>query len=168
MLENGPPVGFPVQIRVTGPEIGTVRQLAEQVATIMRRDPDTTGVQFDWDEPSERSVHFEIDQLKARQLNISSQDIQNFLHMSLSGYTITQLRERDKLIGVDLRAPPAERVDPSQIGQLAMPTATGLPYRWLRSATSPMAWSTAWSGNAIDSPPSRCNPMCSTVRRPSA
>ncbi len=95
-----------MQFRVTGPEIDIVRGLAAQVAAIMRRDRDTTNVQFDWDEPAERSVHFEVDQTKARQLNVSSQDIQNFLDMSLSGYTITRFRERDKLIGVDLRAPP--------------------------------------------------------------
>jgi multidrug efflux pump len=125
-LENGPPVGFPVQFRVTGPEIATVRRIADQVAAVMRHDADTTNVQFDWDEPAERSVHFEVDQTKARQLNLSSQDIQNFLDMSLSGYTITKFRERDKLIGVDLRAPSHERVDPSQVEHLAIPTAAGV------------------------------------------
>ncbi len=125
-LENGPPVGFPVQFRVTGPEIGTVRQISEQVAGIMRRDVDTTNVQFDWDEPAERSVRFEVDQTKARQLNISSQDIDNYLQMSLTGYTMTRFRERDKLIAVDLRAPPADRIDPSQIERLAIPSPSGV------------------------------------------
>lgn len=124
-LENGPPIGFPVQFRVTGPEIGTVRQLAEQVAQVMRANPDTTNVQFDWDEPAERSVHFEVDQTRARQLNVSSQDIANYLQMSLTGYTITQLRERDKLISVDLRAPERDRVDPAQIEHLALPSQSG-------------------------------------------
>jgi multidrug efflux pump len=64
-LENGPPVGFPVQFRVTGPEIETVRHLSDQVAATMRADSRTTNVQFDWDEPAERSVRFEIDQNKA-------------------------------------------------------------------------------------------------------
>jgi multidrug efflux pump len=124
-LENGPPVGFPVQFRVSGPEIGTVRQISEQVAAAMRADRDATNVQFDWDEPGERSVHFEVDQLKARELSISSQDIDNYLQMSLTGYTITQFRERDKLISVDLRAPQADRVDPSQIERLAIPSSSG-------------------------------------------
>jgi multidrug efflux pump subunit AcrB len=124
-LENGPPIGFPVQFRVTGPEIGVVRQLAEQVAQVMRANPDTTNVQFDWDEPAERSVHFEVDQTRARQLNVSSQDIANYLQMSLTGYTITQFRERDKLIAVDLRAPERDRVDPSQIEHLALPSQNG-------------------------------------------
>ncbi|GGP21013.1 efflux RND transporter permease subunit [Silvimonas iriomotensis] len=124
-LENGPPIGYPVQFRVTGPEIGTVRQYAEKVAQIMRANPDTTNVQFDWDEPGERSVHFEVDQTKARALNVSSQDIANYLQMSLSGYTVTQFRERDKLIAVDLRAPERDRIDPSRIERLAMPTQDG-------------------------------------------
>ena len=124
-LENGPPIGFPVQFRVSGPEIGTVKHWAEEVAKVMRANPDTTNVQFDWDEPAERSVHFEVDQTRARQLNVSSQDIANFLQMSLTGYTITQFRERDKLIGVDLRAPEHDRVDPSQIERLALPSQNG-------------------------------------------
>ena len=124
-LENGPPIGFPVQFRVSGPEIGTVKHWSEEVAKVMRANPDTTNVQFDWDEPAERSVHFEVDQTRARQLNVSSQDIASFLQMSLTGYTITQFRERDKLIGVDLRAPEHDRVDPSQIERLALPSQNG-------------------------------------------
>jgi multidrug efflux pump subunit AcrB len=124
-LENGPPIGFPVQFRVTGPEIGTVRQISEEVAKVIRSHPDTTNVQFDWDEPAERSVHFEVDQTRARQLNVSSQDIADYLQMSLTGYTVTQFRERDKLIGVDLRAPEQDRVDPSQIERLALPSQNG-------------------------------------------
>jgi multidrug efflux pump len=145
-LENGPPVGFPVQFRVSGPEIGTVRELSEKVAGIMRRNPDTANVQFDWDEPAERSVHFEVDQAKARQLNVSSLDIENFLQMSLSGYTITQFRERDKLIGVDLRAPLADRVDPSQIERLAMPSANGaaVPLAALGRFTYGLEYGVVW------------------------
>jgi multidrug efflux pump subunit AcrB len=124
-LENGPPVGFPVQFRISGPEIGSVRQIAEKVAGVIRANPDAINVQFDWDEPGERVVHFEVDQASARQLNVSSQDIDNYLQMSLSGFTITQFRERDKLIAVDLRAPQADRVDPSQIERLAIPSSSG-------------------------------------------
>jgi multidrug efflux pump len=124
-LESGPPVGFPVQFRVNGDDIATVRGIAEQVATIMRAERGTRHVQLDWDEPAERSVRFEIDQVKARQLGISSQDIAQFLDMSLSGYTTSKFRERDKLIPLDLRAPDSERVDPDQIERLAIPTPSG-------------------------------------------
>ncbi|MDR5825247.1 efflux RND transporter permease subunit [Caballeronia sp. LZ043] len=124
-LENGPPVGYPVQFRVSGDDIGTVRHIAEQVAADMRADTRTTNVQFDWDEPSERSVRFEVDQQKARAAGVTSQDTASFLAMTQSGTTVTQYRERDKLIGVDLRAPRAERVDPARLATLAMPTPNG-------------------------------------------
>ncbi|QCP49524.1 efflux RND transporter permease subunit [Trinickia violacea] len=124
-LENGPPVGYPVQFRVSGDDIATVRSIAEKVAATMRADHRTTGVQFDWDEPAERSVRFEIDQKKAREVGVTSEDVSSFLAMTLSGYTVTQYRERDKLISVDLRAPKTERVDPSHLMNLAMPTPNG-------------------------------------------
>jgi multidrug efflux pump len=167
-LENGPPIGFPVQFRVSGPEIGTVREVSDEVAKVMRANRDTTNVQFDWDEPAERSVHFEVDQVKARQLNISSQDIENYLQMSLTGFTITQFRERDKLIGVDLRAPERDRIDPSQIERLAIPSQKRHGRAvWRRSGASPTGSNTAWCGSAIGSRPSPCSPTSSTARRAS-
>ncbi|GLQ88065.1 efflux RND transporter permease subunit [Dyella flagellata] len=124
-LENGPPVGFPVQFRVEGDDIAIVRGIADQVAGVMRANPDTSNVQFDWDEPAERSVRFEVDQFKARQLGLTSKDIADFLAMNLSGTTVTQLRERDKLIAVDLRSEQGDRIHPDQIERLAIPTASG-------------------------------------------
>jgi len=124
-LENGPPVGYQVQFRVSGDKIPDVRAVAEKVAAEVRADKRSANVQFDWDEPSERSVRFEVDQQKARELGISSSDISDFLAMTLSGYTVTQYRERDKLINVSLRAPREERVDPARLATLAMPTANG-------------------------------------------
>ncbi|NIF86710.1 efflux RND transporter permease subunit [Burkholderia sp. Cy-637] len=124
-LENGPPVGYPVQFRVSGDSIATVRSIAEKVAAQVRQDSRSVNVQFDWDEPAERSVRFELDQKKARELNVTSQDVSNFLAMTLQGTTVTQYRERDKLIAVDLRAPKADRVDPSRLATLAMPTPSG-------------------------------------------
>ncbi|MCM2547948.1 efflux RND transporter permease subunit [Burkholderia glumae] len=124
-LENGPPVGYPVQFRVSGDSIATVRSIADRVAAAVRQDRRSLNVQFDWDEPAERSVRFELDQQKARDLNVTSQDVSSFLAMTLTGTTVTQYRERDKLIAVDLRAPKAERVDPSKLAALAMPTPNG-------------------------------------------
>jgi multidrug efflux pump subunit AcrB len=150
-LENGPPIGFPVQFRVTGPEIGTVRQISEQVAHVMRTNPDTTNVQFDWDEPAERSIHFEVDQTRARQLNVSSQEISDFLQMSLTGYTVTQFRERDKLISVDLRAPRQDRVDPAQIERLALPSSTGtaVPLAALGRFTYGLEYGVIWERDRL-------------------
>ena len=80
------------------------------------------------------------------QLNISSLDIENFLQMSLTGYTITQFRERDKLIGVDLRAPQRDRVDPSQIERLAMPSPNGtaVPLAALGHFTYGLEYGVVW------------------------
>jgi len=124
-LESGPPVGYPVQFRVSGPEVGTVRDLAEQVARVFRQNPDSRNVQLDWTEPAQRSVRFVVDQNQARALGVSSRSIADFLQMSLSGFTLSQLRERDQLISIDLRAPQSERIDPARVERLALPTQSG-------------------------------------------
>ncbi|MDR3097560.1 MAG: efflux RND transporter permease subunit [Paraburkholderia sp.] len=145
-LENGPPVGYPVQFRVSGDDIATVRGIAERVAAAMRADKRTENVNFDWDEPAERSLHFEIDQQKARALNITSQDVANFLQMTYSGYTVTQYRERDKLIGVDLRSPPSERVAPARMLSLAMPTPNGpVPLGSIGHLVNTLEYGVIWS-----------------------
>ncbi|KWF59399.1 efflux RND transporter permease subunit [Burkholderia pseudomultivorans] len=144
-LENGPPVGYPVQFRVSGDDIATVRSIAEKVAATMRGDARAVNVQFDWDEPAERSVRFELDQKKARELNVTSQDVSSFLAMTLSGTTVTQYRERDKLIAVDLRAPQADRVDPAKLAGLALPTPNGaVPLGSLGRFTPTLEYGVVW------------------------
>ena len=144
-LENGPPVGYPVQFRVSGDDIATVRAIAARVAAAMRADARTDNVNFDWDEPAERSLRFEIDQQRARALGVSSQDVANFLQMTLSGYTVTQFRERDKLIAVDLRAPRRERVDPAGVLTLAMPTPHGpVPLASLGHMVNSLEYGVIW------------------------
>jgi multidrug efflux pump len=124
-LENGPPVGFPVQFRVSGDDIAKVRGIAAQVATVVRADPDTTDVQYDWDGPASKTVRLQVNQEKARLLGVSSNELAQFIDMSLSGYTATYYREGDKLIAVDLRAPPAERANLDNLSGLMIPTAAG-------------------------------------------
>ena len=146
-LENGPPVGFPVQFRVSGPGDRDGARAGREVSPeSCAANPDTANVQFDWDEPAERSVHFEVDQTKARQLDITSQEIANFLDMSLSGYRVSQFRERDKLIGVDLRAPRNDRVDPAQIERLALPSNSGtaIPLAALGRFTYGLEYGVVW------------------------
>jgi multidrug efflux pump len=124
-LENGPPVGFPVQFRVSGDNIATVREIAAQVADVVRADPSTTDVQYDWDGPASKTVRLQVDQEKARLLGVSSSELAQFIDMSLSGDTATYYREGDKLIAVDLRAPPAERANLDNLSGLMIPTAAG-------------------------------------------
>src|SRR5690606_39315964 len=82
-LENGPPVGYPVQFRVSGEHVERVRALAEQVATRVRANPHLGNVHLDWSEPS-KVVRLRIDQDRARALGISSQRVAQFLSGSLS------------------------------------------------------------------------------------
>jgi multidrug efflux pump len=144
-LENGPPVGFPVQFRISGEQIPKVREIAEKVAAEVRQESRTQNVQFDWDEPAQRSASFEIDQQRAAEMGLTSEQIANFLAMNLSGYTITQYRERDKLISVDLRAPKSERVDPSRLDTLAIPTAAGpVPLSALGQMRNQLEYGVIW------------------------
>jgi multidrug efflux pump len=123
-LENGPPVGFPVQFRVSGPDIATVRKYAKEVAEVMRGNPNLRNVQFDWDEMS-KVVKIDIDQNKARILGVSSQEISNFLNTTLDGLGATAFRERDKLVEVLLRAPSEERASLARLGDLELHTRAG-------------------------------------------
>ncbi len=98
-LENGPPVGYPVQFRVMGDDLTKLREVAAVVATTMRADQNLTNVNFDWTEKI-KSVRVEVDQDKARQLGISSQEIAQIMQATLNGIALTQYRENDQLIDV--------------------------------------------------------------------
>ena len=123
-LENGPPVGFPVQFRVSGEDIAKVRAAARDVMAVMRANPDLTNVQFDWDEPT-KAVRLVIDQNKARVLGFTSQDLAAFLNNSVSGLTVTYYRERDKQIEVVVRGAASERAQLSFLKDLAIPSRNG-------------------------------------------
>jgi multidrug efflux pump len=123
-LENGPPVGYPVQFRISGADIPTVRALARKAADIVRTNPHVHNVNLDWEEPS-KVVRLAIDQERARVLGVSSQDLANFLQSSLSGVPVTYYRERDQLIEVSLRGPADERARLSLLESLAVPTPSG-------------------------------------------
>jgi multidrug efflux pump len=123
-LENGPPVGFPVQLRVSGEDIPTVRAEAAKVADVLRTNPNVSNVQFDWDEKS-KVVRLELDQDKARLLGISSQELSTFVNASLNGAQATFFRERDKLVEVLIRGPDSERARLSWLENLSVPTRAG-------------------------------------------
>ena len=123
-LENGPPVGYPVQFRVSGEDIPTVRKFAHQVADVVRQNPHARNVNLDWDEPS-KVIRLNIDQDRARVLGVSSQDLSNFLQSSVTGVPISTYREHDELIQVVLRGPDEERAQLSLLSSLAVPTASG-------------------------------------------
>ncbi len=123
-LENGPPVGYPVQFRVSGEDLAKVRSLAEQVAAAMRADSALSNINFDWNERS-KIVRLEIDQDRARVLNVSTQDLAAFLQTSVNGASVTFLRDRDRLVEVLFRGTHAERARLSQLQNLSVPTRSG-------------------------------------------
>ena len=124
LLENGPPVGYPLQFRVSGEDLGLVRQWAQKVAATVGDNPNTTNVHLDWGEPS-KVIKLDIDQDRARQLGVSSRDLANFLNSSISGTAIDQYREKRELIEIRLRGDQAERVDVGSLSSLAVPTTNG-------------------------------------------
>ena len=124
LLENGPPVGYPVQYRVSGEDIDQVRAWAQQVAKVISEDPNATNVNLNWGEPS-KIIRLNIDQDRARQLGISSQDLSQFLNSSINGFPIDTYREKRELIEIRLRGPAAERADVASLSSLAVPTRNG-------------------------------------------
>ncbi|MDH5824725.1 efflux RND transporter permease subunit [Luteimonas sp. RD2P54] len=123
-LETGPPVGYPVQLRVSGEHVERVRAIARQVAERVRADPATTNVNLDWDEPS-KVVRLHIDQARARALGVSSQHLAQFLSGSLSGLRVSVYREGDELVEMLMRGTGDERARLDMLGSLAVPTEAG-------------------------------------------
>jgi len=123
-LENGPPVGFPIQFRVSGEHVDEVRRLAREVAARVRANPHVTNVNLDWDEPS-KVVRLQIDQERARVLGVSSAQVAAFLRGSLSGTTVSSYREGNEQIEILLRGPAEERERLSLLGSLAVPAGDG-------------------------------------------
>ncbi|GAB1406227.1 hypothetical protein MASR1M8_01460 [Thermomonas brevis] len=123
-LENGPPVGYPVQFRVSGEHVERVQAIARQVADKVRANPHVANVNLDWSEPS-KAIRLRIDQDRARALGISSAEVSHFLSSSLSGLSVSTYREDNELVEILLRGPEEERRRPDMLGSLAVPTPGG-------------------------------------------
>jgi multidrug efflux pump subunit AcrB len=108
MLETGPPIGIPVQLRLYGDDIQTLRDLSAQVKARMRAIPGTIDVHDDWGDPIFQMA-LRIDNDRAALSGLTNQDIATTVGTGLSGLSISQLRERDRLIGISLRLRPSER-----------------------------------------------------------
>ena len=123
-LENGPPVGYPVQFRVSGEHIDVARTLAREVAAIVAKNPHVANVNLDWEEPS-KIVRLKLDQDRARALGVSSRALAAFLQSSVSGMTVSTYREDNELIQILLRGAAEERTHLELLRSLAVPTASG-------------------------------------------
>ena len=124
LLPNGPPVPYPVQFRVVGEELQEVRRWADEAKAVLRANPRMRGVNDNWNE-SVKVLKLEVDQDKARALGVTSQAIAQASRTNLSGTTIGQYRESDRLIDIVLRQPEDERRVLTDIGNGYVPTASG-------------------------------------------
>ena len=124
LLPNGPPVPYPVMFRVMGPDAREVRVWADEARTILAADPAMRGVNDNWNE-SIKSLKLEIDQDKARAIGVTSQSVAQSSRTILSGTTIGQYREGDKLVDIVLRQPAEERNAITDLGSANLPTASG-------------------------------------------
>jgi multidrug efflux pump subunit AcrB len=123
-FEFGPPVGFPVQFRVLGPDIARVREIAYQVRDTVRQSSLVRDTQLDWNEQV-RAVHLTVDQHKARLLGITSTDIANMSQLVLGGVPVTQIRRGEELIDVTLRGTPEERLALERLGDMTLFSRSG-------------------------------------------
>ena len=124
LLPNGPPVTYPVQFRVVGPDAVQVRAYADEVKVIMRTNPNLRGINDNWNE-SVKTLRLDVDQDKARMLGVSSLGIAQAARTLNSGTTIGQYREGDKLVDIVLRQPLEERDAISDLANAYVPTAGG-------------------------------------------
>jgi len=124
-LEFGPPVGFPVQFRVIGPDKAQVREIAYKVRDAVRQSPLVRDTQLDWNEQV-RSMKVHVDQDKARLLGLSTAEIQGLVQTALDGAPVTQMRRGEELVDVVVRATPDERKRIGQLGDLQLFTRSGV------------------------------------------
>jgi multidrug efflux pump len=121
----GPPVGFPVQFRVVGPDPVTLRKIAEQVRAVMAVDPKIVDPHLNWTEQV-KSIRLEVNQDRARALGLTPHDVAQTLQTLLSGHTITQYREGIEHIDVMARAIPAERLELGRLPTLTITARDGV------------------------------------------
>jgi multidrug efflux pump subunit AcrB len=123
-LELGPPVGWPVQYRVSGPDLAQVRDIAFQLAQIVATNRDAVNVNFDWIEPA-REVRIRVDQDKARLLGLSSQALAGVLNTVMTGTVVSQVRDDIYLVDVIARATQEQRISLKTLRTLPIPLPNG-------------------------------------------
>ncbi|ALA19106.1 MULTISPECIES: efflux RND transporter permease subunit [unclassified Chelatococcus] len=144
-LELGPPVGWPVQYRVSGPEIAEVRAIAMRLAQLVATNPQAKQVNFDWIEPA-RELRLRVDQDEARRLGLSSQALAAILNTVVTGTVVTQVRDAIYLIDVVVRAQDMDRasLDTLRSMQVALPNGRSVPISQFVSFSygldTPLVW----------------------------
>ncbi|CAH0440243.1 efflux RND transporter permease subunit [Ralstonia pseudosolanacearum] len=139
LLPNGPPVAYPVQFRVMGPDIGGVRKIADQVKAIMQANPNTMGVNDNWNE-NVKLLRLDIDQDKARALGVTTGSIAQVTQTVMSGAPIAQYRDGDKLLDIVMRPQERERNTLDALQNVQVPTASGRVVPLTQVARVGFAW----------------------------
>ncbi|MFR0674016.1 efflux RND transporter permease subunit [Enterobacterales bacterium AW_CKDN230030176-1A_HGKHYDSX7] len=144
-LEMGPPVGRPIQYRVSGKDIDQVRKHAIELATLLDDNPNVGEMIYDWNEPG-KVLRVDIAQDKARQLGLSSEDVANVMNSIVSGAPVTQVNDEIYLINVVARAQDSERGSPETLQNLQIVNPSGVSIPLLAFATiryemeQPLVW----------------------------
>jgi multidrug efflux pump subunit AcrB len=123
-LELGPPVGFPVQFRVVGPDTQKVREIAREVEAVVASSPKVRDVQLDWNDPV-RTLRVDLDQDKARALGLAPADVALVTQIVMNGATLSHLRENEDLVDIVARAAPSERLDLDTVKDVNLYTRAG-------------------------------------------
>ena len=149
-LELGPPVGWPLQYRVMGPDKDEVRRLALEFAQILASDARTRHVHYDWMEPA-RQVRVKVDQDEARRLGVSSRSLASVLNASVTGSPVTQLRDDIYLVNVVARAAESERASFEALSAIQVPTPSGrmVPLRQFATFAEEQEFPLVWRRDRV-------------------
>ncbi|MBK9116871.1 MAG: efflux RND transporter permease subunit [Betaproteobacteria bacterium] len=149
-LELGPPVGWPLQYRIIGPDKDEVRRLALEFAQILASDPRTRHVHYDWMEPA-RQVRVKVDQDEARRLGVSSRTLATVLNAAVTGSPVTQLRDDIYLVNVVARAAEGERASFEALSAIQVPTPSGrmVPLRQFASFAEEQEFPLVWRRDRV-------------------
>jgi multidrug efflux pump subunit AcrB len=149
-LELGPPVGWPLQYRVSGPDKDEVRRIALELAQVVGSDERARHVNYDWMEPA-RQLRINVNQDQARQLGVSSQALASELNKAISGTTVTQVRDDIYLVNVVARATDAERASFQSLSALQVPTPAGrmVPLKQFATFDEEQEFPLVWRRNRL-------------------
>jgi multidrug efflux pump subunit AcrB len=147
-LELGPPVGYPVQFRVVGPDTQVVRNIARDVEKVVAASSKVRDVQLDWNDPV-RSLKVQVDQEKARTLGLTPADVSLVTQSMLNGATLSQLREHEELIDIVARAVPQERLNLDTLKDINLYTRQGtvVPLSQVASVSHELEEPVLWRRN---------------------
>ena len=149
-LELGPPVGWPLQYRVLGPDLEKVRDIALRLAGFMATAPDTRRINFEWMEP-QRQLRVKIDQDEARRLGLSSAAVAAVLNTAISGTTVTQVRDDIYLINVVVRQEGGQTlsIDTLRTLQLPLPNGRSVPLNQLATFDYTQEYPLVWRRDRV-------------------